>query len=100
MASDVMFSGSSLGVEDGQEVTVIAAGLIQTAVVTNETFTGTLNLSSALNSDEMLVSATVTDIAGNLSESFTTAITLDTSAPRIVSLVIPSVLTATWQAMC
>ena len=82
--SPVAIAGTTLGVEDGQIVTVLLNGKSYTASVTNNAWTLSVPAldAQALNSSET-VTANVSDLAGNPATPATRLITHDTITPTI-----------------
>ncbi len=92
-SSDVEISGTTVGVEDGQSVSVsfsdgtTTAGPVN-ATVTSNAWTASLADISALNDGNITVTADVSDLAGNAATQTSQTITLD-QAPPTISITAP-----------
>ncbi|MFY0602143.1 MAG: DUF4347 domain-containing protein [Cyclobacteriaceae bacterium] len=89
-SSDVEISGMTVGVEDGQSVTVSFSDGISTAgpaaaTVTSNAWTASLVDISALTEGTITVTADVSDLAGNAATQTSQTITLDQVAPTLSS---------------
>ena len=82
--SPVTISGTTIGVEDGQTVTVNLNGTDYTATVTSNAWTLNVPVADVANLDPSeTVTADVSDAAGNPATQATKNITVDTVAPSI-----------------
>jgi len=84
----VVFTGTTTGVEDGQVVNVVIAGVAATATVTSNVFDGTVDLSAVGDSASLAVTGDVSDAAGNAATQFTGTFAKDVIAPTIDTLVV------------
>ncbi|WP_435250627.1 hypothetical protein ACMAZD_25900 (plasmid) [Vibrio sp. nBUS_14] len=87
-AAAVAFSGTTTGVEDGQTVTVNIAGQSVLVAVSDNAFSGTVDLTGVSDGAALAVQADVSDASGNAAPTFSVSIDKDTSAPSINSLVV------------
>ena len=81
--TEVAFSGTTTGVENDQTITVEIGGESTNVTVTNNTFSGSIDLSSVSDGSSVAVTADVSDAAGNSADQFTNTIVKDTVAPVI-----------------
>ncbi|WP_435250610.1 Ig-like domain-containing protein (plasmid) [Vibrio sp. nBUS_14] len=81
----VTFNGTTSNVEDGQTVTLDIEGVTMTAVVIDNAFSGTVNLTGVSDGAALAVQADVSDALGNAA-TFTSTIVKDTAAPTITEL--------------
>ena len=88
--SAVAVSVSTTGVEDGQVVSLDIGGVTVEVSITSNGYDGTVDLSALGDGTEIVVSANVSDVAGNAAESFTkdSFVLKDTLAPSIDSVVV------------
>ena len=96
-ATSTTITGSTVGVEDGQTISITisdnanpAAAITPSAGVTNNTFTiVVLDLSSLADGTDLSLTADVADSAGNSAPQFTASgIIKDTVAPTITSILV------------
>ena len=80
LGNSVAVSGTTSGVEDGQQISLSILSHIPTATVTNDSFTTTVNL-SGLSDRTVSVTANVADAAGNQADTFTGSFVIDITAP-------------------
>ena len=86
--SAVTVSVSTTGVEDDQIVSLDIGGVTAEVSITSNVFDGTVDLSGLDDGTDMVVSANVSDVAGNAAATFSKGsfVLKDTEAPGIVSV--------------
>ena len=88
-ATAVDISGTTSGVEAGQQVALTIGGIAATALVDSSgAFSTTVDLSILLDNTSINLTADVTDAAGNSANQLSKSIAKDTEPPTILSLVV------------
>ena len=81
IANAVVFRGTTTGIEDGQTVIIVIAGISVEVEVNADSFSGTVDLSGVSDNAALAITADVSDVAGNAAMQFTSSIVLDTLKP-------------------
>ena len=88
-ATAVAISGTTSGVEAGQQVSLVIGGISATALVDSSgAFSTTVDLSALDDSSSISLSANVADAAGNSAGQFNASLIKDTESPSLLSLVV------------
>ncbi|MDQ7004081.1 MAG: Ig-like domain-containing protein [Ghiorsea sp.] len=81
--TSVAFSGTTTGVENAQNITVVIGGVNTIVAVTGNIFSGTANLSAVPDAAAINMTADVSDKAGNAATQFVGTVKKDTASPVI-----------------
>ena len=88
-AGAVDISGTTSGVEAGQQVSLTIGGISATAIIDSSgAFNTAVDLSTIADSPAISLIADVSDAAGNSAEQFSRSVMKDTASPSILSLVV------------
>ena len=88
-AAAVDISGTTSGVEAGQQVALSISGIAATALTDSSgAFSTTVDLSNLEDSTSISITADVADASGNSADQFSKSVVKDTEAPTILSLIV------------
>ena len=86
--ANIPVSGSTIDIEDGQQITLVIDTTTFFIEVSSDTVSGTIDLSTITDGIDIAVTADAFDIAGRAADQFTSTLLKDTEPPSIALVVV------------
>ena len=86
--TNIPVSGSTIDIEDGQQITLVIDTTTFFIEVSSDTVSGTIDLSTITDGIDIAVTADAFDIAGRAADQFTSTLLKDTVLPSIITVVV------------
>ena len=86
--ANISVSGSTIDVEDGQQITLNIGSISTEIEVSNNGFSASVNLSTLADGIDIAVTADASDSAGRAADQFTSTLLKDTVAPSISGVLV------------
>ena len=86
--TNIPVSGSTIDIEDGQQITLVIDTTTFFIEVSSDTVSGTIDLSTITDGIDIAVTADAFDIAGRAADQFTSTLLKDTEPPSIALVVV------------
>ena len=86
--ANIPVSGSTIDIEDGQQITLVIATTTFYVAVSSDTVNDTIDLSTISDGIDIAITADASDSAGRAANQFTSTLLKDTESPSIVIVVV------------